>query len=126
MQAHGHGAQAKVPGRAMLCFLRKREGMTLIEVMVAFVLIAIVALIAVVGFNAMASVTRKGDDIREKDKGLENAVAVDEPDTYTTAPGVGKLKFDLDGTEDTVEINGEVRIYEQDGETFRVFVPADE
>jgi prepilin-type N-terminal cleavage/methylation domain-containing protein len=101
--------------------LRSKKGMTLVEVMVAFAMLAIVTVIIVVGFRAMSSVTLKGDELSNADQELERMIASDDTGSYTTEAAVQGLAFSADQT--NYLIPGTVRVYTEDGKTFRVFVP---
>jgi prepilin-type N-terminal cleavage/methylation domain-containing protein len=59
-----------------------RGGMTLIEVMVAFAIVAVVSLSMLVGFTTIANTNMKADEFTKADEVLEEAIANDK----TAAP----------------------------------------
>jgi prepilin-type N-terminal cleavage/methylation domain-containing protein len=101
--------------------LRSKKGMTLVEVIVAFAMLSIVTVILVVGFRAMSSVTLRGDELSNADQELERMIAAEDTGSYTTEAAVQGLAFSTDQT--NYLIPGTVRVYTEDGKTFRVFVP---
>ena len=54
---------------------RKKAGFTLIETIVAFAIIAIILVVAVIGFNTIASVSNRAQAWNEADESMEYAIA---------------------------------------------------
>jgi prepilin-type N-terminal cleavage/methylation domain-containing protein len=103
--------------------LKSKTGMTLVEVMVAFAMIAIVSLVVVFGFHTMSGVSLKGSKINNADQEMESVIAQD-AGSYATEAAITGIEFTVDGN--SFKIPGNVRIYADDERTFRVFVPEDE
>ncbi|MDR0357280.1 MAG: prepilin-type N-terminal cleavage/methylation domain-containing protein [Clostridiales Family XIII bacterium] len=100
--------------------MKTKQGMTLIEVMIAFAMIAVIAAVAVFGFYAIANVLAKSERIQYADQTLEENIASGKNGTKEASLSNG-LAFSAGGID--YEIPGDIAAYAEDGKTFRVFVP---
>jgi prepilin-type N-terminal cleavage/methylation domain-containing protein len=95
--------------------------MTLVEVMVAMAIIAVVAVIFVSGFYTMSGVTAEGARMTGADEDVERSIASGGAPDESSA-----LELTLSGGAiGSPNISGHVREYSADGQSFRVFVPDD-
>jgi len=96
--------------------LRQRDGMSLVESIVAFAIIAIAAVTLVVGFTTISSTMMRGSQLDAADEALEEFIAKGEENPATLKTEEGALSFD------GYSIAGEVYIYTaEDGTSFRLF-----
>lgn len=99
--------------------LKNKNGMTLIEVVVAFAIIAVVSVVIIIGFRTMGSVLNEGGEVSRLDRKLEKDIAISSPSAVTSG---AVLKI----SGDAIAIDGNIKEYtikDKDGEsqTFRIF-----
>jgi len=101
-------------------FRMNKTGFTLIETIVAFAIIAIILVVAIVGFNTIASVNNRAQAWNQADQELELLIASGD---YTEARETTLIVTLSDGTGTPVtsEITGEIRTYKFNGKTLEVF-----
>jgi len=97
---------------------KNRTGFTLIETIVAFAIIAIILVVALVGFNTIANTSNRAQAWNKADETLENMIAAAVPGTFTAVPYT--LVVYENGTV-VAEIDGELRTFEYEGRTMEVF-----
>jgi len=98
-----------------------KAGFSLIETIVAFAIIAIILVVALAGFNTIASVDIKTQQWNEADEGLEDIIAQgagfksaqDFDLKITVAPG--------EAAPVSIVIPGEIQTFEENGKTMNVF-----
>ena len=107
--------------RVMLPF--KKAGMTLIETIVAFAIIAIITVVAVMGFNTIASVGSKAWDMNAADQHMEALIAggasgASSAENITLVISAGAEEGPVQ-----IEIPGKILTYEnnKNGRTLEVF-----
>ena len=104
--------------KKLITKLNNKKGMTLIEVVVSFAILAIIAVVIIMGFRTMGAVSQEGNKIDNIDEQLEQQVAASgDPESETGA--------DLTTSDSSITIKGKVKQYtvNEDGKelTFRVF-----
>jgi len=104
---------------------RGKTGFTLIETIVAFAIIAIILVVAVIGFNTIASVSNKAQAWNQADEALENLIAEggEEGVDYTAEPKTLSVTFydNIQGKYITENIKGEIRTYQYNDKTLQIF-----
>ena len=102
----------------------KKAGMTLIETIVAFAIIAIITVVAVTGFNTIANVGGKAQDMNAADQNMEALIAggaagASSAENITLVISAGSGAGSVQ-----VEIPGKVLTYEnaKNGRTLEVFI----
>lgn len=94
--------------------------MTLIEVVVAFAIIAVISVVIVIGFRTMGGVLQSGSEMDRIDQELEDKIAKSGAPTSSTG---AILEFEVSGTAFTIP--GSVNEYETDedgtAQKFKVF-----
>ena len=98
-----------------------KAGFTLIETIVAFAIIAIILVVALVGFSTIANVDIKTQQWNEADEGLEDIIA--------QGAGFKSVQnFDLkitvvpgEAAPVSIVIPGEIQTFEENGKTMNVF-----
>lgn len=92
--------------------------MTLIEVVVSFAIVAIIAVVIIMGFRTMGAVSQEGNTIDNIDEQLEQQIAT------STSTAVSD-NADIKTSDSSITIKGEVREYtkNEDGKelSFRIF-----
>ena len=101
-----------------------KKGFTLIETIVAFVIIAIILVVALVGFNTIAGTSNRAQTWNSADEALENFIAskdINPENIVTNLPVTLKVPSVKGGK---VEIEGSVITYtdKASGKTMTVFV----
>jgi len=103
--------------------LYNKKGFSLIETIVAFAIIAIILVVALIGFNTISRVSNTAMDWNKADQTVETLIAnnvdgvdSDEPVNITLVPGDGEAD---------VEIKGVLRTFTDpdSGKTITIFVP---
>ena len=84
----------------------------------AFAIIAIILVVALVGFNTIANVGNRAQAWNQADQTLENMIAKAEPGTYTSEP---KTLVVYNNGEAVATIKGELRTFEYEGRIMEVF-----
>jgi len=99
-------------------------GFTLIETIVAFAIIAIILVVALIGFNVIANVDNRAQGWNASDQTIETLIAEggqgNDQDNHPDLVGV-KLTITPDGESLSFSINGDIRTFVSDGKTITVF-----
>jgi prepilin-type N-terminal cleavage/methylation domain-containing protein len=108
-----------------------KSGMTLIETIVAFSIIAIIIVVALTGFNTIAKVNDKAQETNKADEEMETLIASgagfsnSENNTLSFTildPENGEALMDPeDGLPIQIVIPGKILTYERNGKTLSVF-----
>ena len=101
--------------------MNNHRGMTLLEVVVAFAIIATISVAMLMGFRLMMAITLQADQANQTDLALETHIAKDGAGSWTTGAAIQSI--DIPAAGKTWRIPGAIRIYQQDGRRFQVFVP---
>jgi len=112
---------------------RVKTGFTLIETIVAFAIIAIILVVAVIGFNTIASVSNRAQAWNEADESMEYAIANENFETAEdvllkltiidqTEGNVGNLIGDKNDYNNPFSFTGNVQTYinESNGSTLDI------
>ena len=100
-----------------------KTGFTLIETVVAFAIIAIIVVVAMMGFNTIAGVDKMAKDTARADESLELMIAAGTGYTTNPPPEEVVLLVTVEGIEEPVRIPGRILAYEEDGRILEVFRP---
>lgn len=98
-----------------------KNGMTLVETIVAFAIIGIILVVAIMGFNTMASVSTRAQDINKANQDIETLIVQGE--VYDSDEATLRISAidPVSGETIALEIPGTIQTYEQDGGRLRVF-----
>jgi len=97
---------------------KNKKGFTLIETIVAFAIIAVILVVALVGFNTIANTSNRAQAWNQADQTLENMIAKAEPGTFTAEP---KTLVVYQNGAPVATIKGELRTFEYEGRKMEVF-----
>ncbi len=104
--------------KKILAKLHNKRGMTLIEVVVSFAIVAIIAGVIIVGFRTMGMISLEGNKIDNIDQKLESQIA-------TSSNSTIQSDTSLTTSDGSITIEGNVKEYtkNENGKnlTFRVF-----
>lgn len=105
----------------LLSRISNKKGMTLIEVIVAFAMVAVISVVIIIGFRTMGSVLKEGGDTSRIDQQLEKEIATSSPGAVEPTPAA----IELSGS--SIKIDGNIQEYYVEGEdgskqSFRIFV----
>ena len=98
-----------------------KAGFTLIETIVAFAIIAIILVVALVGFNTIANVDIKSQQWHEADEGLQGIIA--QGAGFKSAQNYD-LKLTVASAEAapvSIVIPGEIQTFEENGKIINIF-----
>jgi len=100
------------------------KGFTLIETIVAFAIIAIILVVALIGFNTIANVNNRAQAWNKADESLENMIAAGTE--YTSSlPATLKVTVTNPGTgqQFSTQIDSAIKVFTYEGKTLEVFQP---
>jgi len=110
--------------RGLIMRHEKKYGFTLIETIVAFAIIAIILVVALIGFNTIANVDNKAQGWNAADQTIETLIAAGGPgNDQTNHPDLNGVKLTITpgGESFSVSINGDIRTFVSGGKTITVF-----
>jgi len=99
------------------------SGFTLIETIVAFAIIGIILVVALIGFNTLSRVSNQAQEWNAADESLESAIAagINYESYTTTSLSFSFVNPSASSETITISIPGKVLKYEHNGRTIQVF-----
>ena len=101
------------------------KGFTLVETIVAFAIIGVILVVAIMGFNTIANVSGRAQDINETDQDIETLIAQGEPYDSVDVTLSISAKDPVSGETIALDIPGTIQTYEQDGDKLGIFQKSD-
>ena len=107
--------------------IKSKTGFTLIETIVAVAIIAIILVVALVGFNTIASIDIRAQDLSAADETIENHIAMQVGDQAVLANDDAPYTITVNKGEQVFSIDGYIRTYidNNTGKTMSVFITGD-
>jgi prepilin-type N-terminal cleavage/methylation domain-containing protein len=101
--------------------MKKNSGMTLIETIVAFAIIAVILVVAMMSINTIAGVNVKAQDMNTADEAMEERIASGTGYDDVTDKNLSFTITDQHGESIEITIPGRVLTYEHNGKMLQVF-----
>ena len=102
----------------------KKTGFTLIETIVAFAIIAVILVVALVGFNTISNINNRAQSWNAADEDIEALIAGGKDKAVSFSEE--SLKFSIENPRGTdapfdIEIKGYLLTFNKDGKTIEIF-----
>ena len=99
--------------------IRSKSGMTLIETIVAFAIISVIIVVAVMSINTIAGVNVKAQDLNVADQELEKMIA--EWRDWTIEPGNKDVTIEVTIDGQKVKVLGDIYTFTHNDRTIELF-----
>jgi len=105
--------------------INSRKGFTLIETIVAFAIISIILVAALIGFNTISNVSNRAQDWNASDQTVESLIAAGgQGNDQTNHPDIKNVGLTISAGGADFTVSGSIRTYVNDGKTISVFAYA--
>ena len=104
--------------------IKNKKGFTLIETIVAFAILAIILVVALVGFNTIANVDIRAQEWNAADETIENHIAMQVGEQTALANEDAPFTITVNKGEQVFSIDGYIRTYidNNTGKTMSAFI----